>query len=119
MWKGYLAASAVLLMACSRDEQDCPPMGALPLRVVVTNADTAESLCDARVTASSSFGNEVLGATTECTFIGGSGPGTYDISAEKDGYERATASGIVVRDLGGECTRWETVTTTMPMRPAP
>jgi hypothetical protein len=121
MWKGCLAAGGVLLLsACGGVEDDCPPMGMPPpLRVQVTNADTAESLCDANVTASSSDGSEILVATTECSFIGGSGPATYDITAEKDGYEPATVSGVVVRDLGGECRRWEIVTTTIPMRPEP
>jgi hypothetical protein len=120
MWKGCIAAGAVLLSACSADEQDCPPMGLPPpLQVLVTNADTEEPLCDARVTVSTFDRDGVLEATTQCTFTGGWGPGTYTITAEKDGYEPATVSGVVVRDLGGECTRWEIVTRTIPMTPAP
>jgi hypothetical protein len=101
MWKGCLAASAVLVGACSGNEQDCPPMSSLPLLVLVIDADTAESLCDVRVTASSAYRSQILVPTTQCSFMGGWGPGIYDITAEKDGYEPATEAGVVVREFGG------------------
>jgi hypothetical protein len=114
-WKGLLAVRAVALSACAGVGEDCPPMGNLPLKVLVTDAETEEALCDANVTASASDRSAVLSATTQCAFVGGWGPGTYSIGAENDGYEPASVSGVVVRDPGGECARWDTVTATLTL----
>jgi hypothetical protein len=110
----FLAISST----CGCGEEECPPpVQPLAVRVTVADASTGEPLCEARVTARSASREEVLFHVAECTYGGGWGPGTYEISAEKAGFGSNTKSGIHVRSLSEKCDRFETVDVPMELTP--
>jgi hypothetical protein len=106
------------IATCGCGEEQCPPpMQPLAVRVHVADASTGEPLCEARVTARSASREEVLFHVAECTYGGGWGPGTYEVTAEKAGFESNTESGIHVRSLSEKCDRFETVDVRMELTP--
>jgi len=114
------AVTVVVLGGCGDGQEQCaPPAGIHPLRVSLSDEETSAPICDASVTARAGDEERSLYSIQDCLYVGGWRAGVYDIAAERDGYETATRSGVVVRDLGDGCGTWEVVTIMMPMSVQP
>lgn len=113
----WIATMIAVASGCSDDHSNqCPPPSVtLPLRVTVQDSITGADICGAHVTAAIDGETAVLSG--QCVYVGGSGPGTYDVTAEKDGYQPATVPGIEVRRLGGSCPGWVPVDVEMMLQP--
>ena len=113
----------VLLAACSwscgQDQTPvaCAAYAAAGLSVDVTNAATAQPICDATVTVSEGGYSERL-FETSCRFVGAyERPGTYAVRAARAGYIPKEVSSVRVGIGSGECPHVQEVRVAIPLTP--
>jgi hypothetical protein len=122
------AAVGMLLLAgslsCTSEvlDLDRPPAACLAyaaagLRVEVTNAATAQPICDAMVVATDrSYSEQLFG--TSCAFIGAyERPGTYVVSVSKAGFTPKEMSSVRVVMGGGDCPHVEQARVAIALAP--
>jgi hypothetical protein len=85
----------------------CPAFAVAGLTVAVSNAVTAQPICDATVTAREGDYSEPLSAQpsgSSCTFVGAlERPGTYVVSASRAGFVPMQKTSVPVVMGGGDC----------------
>jgi hypothetical protein len=121
MFRGILG---VVLVLCSSScgEEDRPPVACLAyaaagLSVEVTNAATAQPICDATVTARQGSYSERL-FVTSCSFVGAyERPGTYVVSVSSAGFVPKEATPVTVVMGGGDCPHVEQVRVAIALTP--
>src|SRR5262245_46036000 len=81
----------------------CPAFALAGLTVAVSNAATAQPICDATVTARDGDYSEAL-SVNSCTFVGAfERPGTYVVSAARAGFVPKERRSVRVVMGGGDC----------------
>ena len=85
----------------------CPAFAVAGLTVAVSNAVTAQPICDATVTAREGDYSEHLSeqpSGSSCTFVGAlERPGTYVVSASRAGFVPKEMTSVRVFMGGGDC----------------
>ena len=92
-------------LSCGQDGAPgaCTALAAVGLTVDVTNAATAQPLCDEKVTATDGAYSELL-LQTSCSYSGAiERPGTYTVRAEKPGFVSKEIGGVQVVMGSGQC----------------
>ena len=85
----------------------------------VTNAATAQPICDATVTVTESGYSERL-FETSCRFVGAyERPGTYLVRAARPGFIPQEVSSVRVVMGGGQCPHVQEVRVAIPLLPGP
>jgi hypothetical protein len=81
---------------------ECGAAGVFPLSITVVDAVTRTKLCDATVTIDSANYHQQL---ESCPYQGGTGAGTYAVTATHMGYGPATQSNVIVQPVpqGDSC----------------
>ena len=113
----------VLLAACSwscgqdRTPVACPAYAAAGLSVDVTNAATAQPICDATVTVTESGYSERL-FETSCMFVGAyERPGTYVVRAARPGFIPNEVGSVRVVMSAEQCPHVQQVRVAIPLTP--
>ena len=95
----------------------CLAYAAAGLGVTVTNAATAQSLCDATVMATEGRYSERL-FENACTYTGAyERPGEYVIAASRSGFASSRVTSVRVVMGGGQCPHVEQVRLTIALSP--
>ncbi len=95
----------------------CPAVATAGLTVEVSNAATAQPICDAVVTATDGGYAERL-VPTSCSYVGAfERPGTYQVSAEKAGFVPKQVGPVQVVMENGQCPHVRGVRVTIPLAP--
>lgn len=104
---GAVAAVAACGPGYMPPGQACTTLFAYGLTVTVTSLDDGSRICDADVEAVDDDHRETLqpqGEGDDCVYVGaGERPGTYTITATKDGYASDTAEDVVVESDAEGC----------------
>ncbi len=119
MKKMLLALLTLGTLSCGHDREldVCPAIAAAGLSVNLTNAATAQPVCDASVTAIDGSYSERL-VQTSCTYVGAfERPGTYVVRAEKAGFVPKEVGQVQVVMGSGRCPHVQEVRLTLPLTP--
>ena len=87
-----LALGALALAGCSDESPECAGVQGYGLVIEVTDAETAEPVCDAEVHLAHEDHDEDLSSDglDPCRYVGATTPGRYTIQVSRDGYETET-----------------------------
>jgi hypothetical protein len=122
MKKVLLALLTLGVLGCGQDDVSgvCTTIAAAGLSVHVTDAVTAQPLCDATVTAVEGSDTERLVQTSCAYYVGAfERPGTYVVRAERPGYVPKEVREVQVVMETGRCPHVREVHLEITLSPAP
>jgi len=114
-----LAVLMIGTLGCDQDRASdvCATVAAAGLAVNLTNAATAQPVCDASVTAVDGGYSERL-TPTSCTYVGAfERPGTYVVRVEGVGFVPKEVGPVQVVMGSGRCPHVQEVRLTVPLTP--
>ena len=120
MTKTLLALLSASALSCSQDGPSgaCTALAAVGLTVDVTNAVTAQPVCNAKVSATEGAYSEDL-FQVSCSYAGAiERPGTYTVRAESPGFVAKEVGGVQVVMGRGQCPHVQEVRLAIRLVPA-